>query len=488
MKILYNILLTTLLFMFSLSLRAQQIANLEGINYQAVAIDTDGKELVGKDYVGEPLYKTDLGVRFTITAGENGVIYYQETHSTTTNENGLFSLNIGMGELTADSDYEALLEMPWINGDQWLKVELALGDDGDYEVVSNEKFMAVPYSFYTHDIADDAITTYKILDSTILNQDFSTGAVDTRVILDSTILNEDFATGAVDTRVILDSTILSIDFSTGAVDTRVILDSTILNEDFATGTVDTRVILDSTILNEDFATGAVDTRVILDETIINEDFATGAVDTRIILDSTILEEDFATGAVDTRVILNETILNEDFADGTIDLTTKVNTEILPVENGGTGRDELTAERVLIGNGIDPIKTPPYPADSGQILTHINGVTEPYKIEAGALMSVDYDDVANTITFTAAEQDLGETGVGSVAGGNVASGSQVRRIFPSTGFNVGDALLVGANVNLNGLTLTGYVSSTDEVTFIFYNGTNGNVNIPPLDITVLNLGQ
>jgi hypothetical protein len=215
--------------------------------------------------------------------------------------------------------------------------------------------------------------------------------------------------------------------------------------------------------------------------------STGSVDSRVILDSTILNEDMSTASVDSRVIENGTILNEDIANGTIDITTKVN-GVLPVENGGTGRNNLTAERVLIGNGVNPIKTPPYLADSGKILTYINGVTEQYKAEAGALMSIDYDVTAETITFTAAEQSLGQTGVGSVSVGNIYSGGQVRRIFPSTGYTPGDALLVGANVNLNGLTLTGYVSNPDEITFIFYNGTPGNVSLGPLDITVLNLGQ
>lgn len=429
MKNYYLLLIALITTLFNGSLYGQQIANLEGISYQAVALDSEGSEVVGKDIVNKPLYNRTIGVRFTITAQEDGGIYYQETHSTTTNEHGLFSLIIGAGTLTADTDYTNLLNMPWINGDQWLKVEIALDDNGEFEQVSNEKFMVVPYTFYADDIADDAITTDKILDSTILNQDFNTGAVDTRIILDSTILNEDFSTGAVDDRVIEDLSILEEDISTGAVDTRVILDSTILNEDMSTGSVDSRVIEDLSIQNEDFA------------------------------------------------------------DGTIDVTTKIN-GILPVENGGTGQNSLLAEGILTGNGIDPINVVPIPQDSGQVITHINGVTEPYKMEAGPLLNINYDQVNKTITFEAAEQTIGENGVGSVAGGNVTSGGQVRRIFPTGAglYNIGDVLVVGANIDLRGCTLTGYVSNTDEITFIFYNGTAANINLGPMDISVLNLGQ
>ena len=422
---LFTVAFTTLIIF---TVDAQQIADLEGINYQAVAIDTDGKELVGKDAQGEPLYKGDIGVRFTITSGPDGSIYYQETHSTTTDENGLFSLNIGLGELTNETDYTDLMDMPWINGDQWLMVEIALGDDGDYDLVSNQKFMAVPYSFYTDDIADDAITTEKILDSTILNQDMSTGSVDTRVILDSTILNEDMATGS----------------------------------------VDTRVILDSTILNEDMATGSVDTRVILNETILNEDMATGSVDTRVILD--------------------ETILNEDIADGTIDLSQKV-TGILPVENGGTGHDEILQEGILIGNGVDPITVFP-PLDSGQVITHINGVTEIYKLEAGPRMTISYDDAAKTITFSALDQS--SSGLTFLGNENISVNSGDQETFtynlPAGSAAFGDIILPVINEDLEGITLTGYVSDVDEVTIIFLNGSNALRNLGAVDINMINIGQ
>jgi hypothetical protein len=428
---------------------SQQIANLEGISYQAVALDTEGVETVGKDVINKPLYNREIGVRFTITGGENGVIYYQEVHSTTTNENGLFSLNIGQGTLTSSTDYMTLLDMPWINGDQWLTVEISLNNDEDFGLVSNEKLMAVPYTFYADDIADDAITTEKIKDFEILNQDFSTGSVDTRVILDSTILNEDFSTGSVDSRVIEDFSIEEQDLSTGSVDTRVILDSTILNEDFSTSSVDTRVIENFTILNEDMSTSSVDSRVIEDES----------------------------------------IQNIDFADSEITLEQKFD-QVLPVINGGAGSDVLLQQGLPIGNGVDPILVLPFPLDSGQVVTHINGVTEPYKMEAGPLLSIDYDNVNKIITFEAAEQTIGETGVGNVAGGNVSAGGQVRRIFPTGAdmYNVGDVLLVGANIDLRGCTLTGYVSNTDEITFIFYNGSGVPVNLGPMAISVLNLGQ
>ena len=216
-----------------------QIAPLEGINYQAVAIDEEGKEIVGMDIENKPLYEKEIGVRFTIDDGPTGsTVYYQDEHVTNTDKYGLFSLTIGLGTNTGAGMYDSLLNIPWINGDQWLMVEISQNNDGNYSVVSHEKFRTVPYAFYTDDIADNSITTYKIVDETIQAVDIDTGAVETSEILNETILAEDIATGAVTTDEILDSTILNEDIADGSIDTRTILNGTILNEDIADGTID----------------------------------------------------------------------------------------------------------------------------------------------------------------------------------------------------------------------------------------------------------
>jgi hypothetical protein len=174
----------------------QNIGDLKGIYYQAVAIDEDGKEIVGMDVKGKPLYEKSIGVRFTITKGANGTIQWEETHTTNTDKYGLFTLTIGQGQVSSGT-YARLLDIPWIDADQFLKVEIATRNDGNYRLVSNQQFMAIPYSFYTDDIADDAITTEKILNRTILTEDISEGAVTTFEILDGTILNEDIADGTI---------------------------------------------------------------------------------------------------------------------------------------------------------------------------------------------------------------------------------------------------------------------------------------------------
>jgi len=213
MKKLYIFWFVTAICVISRFSSAQQIGDLKGIYYQAVAVDENGKEIVGTDIEGKPLYEKAIGVRFTITKGIDGNILYEETHTVTTDKYGLFSLIIGMGEPTGNGLYTRLLDIPWIDADQFLKVEISTKNDGNYKMVSNQQFMAVPYSFYTDDIADNAITTAKVLNETLLSEDIAEGAVGTSEILNETIITDDIATGAITTNKILDKTVTNEDIA-----------------------------------------------------------------------------------------------------------------------------------------------------------------------------------------------------------------------------------------------------------------------------------
>ncbi len=425
-----------------------QIGNLKGINYQAVAIDEFGKEIIGMDINGKPLYEKTIAVQFTILKGNAGAIEYQETHTVQTDMYGLFSLIIGQGALTGSGLYSTLMDIPWIDADQFLKVEISTKNDGNYKIVSNQQFMSVPYSFYTDDIADHAITRWKILDEEIQNFNIDTGAVTTSEILDETILAEDIATGAVTTSEILNETILA--------------------EDIATGAVTTSEILNETILAEDIATGAVTTSEILDETILAEDIATGAVTTSEILDETILAEDIATGAVTTSEILNGTILNEDIANGTIDLTTKV-TGILPVPNGGTGVSSSTNGGILIGGGTSPISSLGV-ATNGQIPIG-DGVTAPVLNTLTAGAGIAITNAAGSITITSTVAGLSSAVAGTVVAGTIAAGATfISGAIPIPGVAFGNIVVGSFDNDLKGCQMTTYVFSANNIKVAIFNGT------------------
>lgn len=124
-------------------------AQLRGFNYQAVAIDENGVEIVGMDINGQAINNKTIGVRFSILDGSSaGPVLYQETHAAVTDQYGLFSLIIGDGTLTSFGQFQLLVDIPWATANQFLKVEIDIKNGGDYKLMSIQQFMALPYSFY----------------------------------------------------------------------------------------------------------------------------------------------------------------------------------------------------------------------------------------------------------------------------------------------------------------------------------------------------
>src|SRR3546814_4424076 len=88
-------------------------SGLDGINYQAVARNTDGTVLAEKSI------RVRLSVIGESAAGE---VQYREEHELTTNKLGLFALQIGRGQ----ADQGTFATIPWQNANQYLKVESAM--------------------------------------------------------------------------------------------------------------------------------------------------------------------------------------------------------------------------------------------------------------------------------------------------------------------------------------------------------------------------
>jgi len=173
-------------------------------------------------------------------------------------------------------------------------------------------------------IADNSVTSKKILDGTLLNQDYADESVDSDAIEDDTIASTD----------IKDATIVTEDISTGGVETGNILDGTILAGDIATNAVEAAEIKaeavgSSEILDYGIQTADIDTNAVTggiaggiayktvtgwnigDATIDSTKIASNTITSTRILDGTILNQDLATGAVTTSEILDETITSAD---------------------------------------------------------------------------------------------------------------------------------------------------------------------------------
>ncbi|MGK5093325.1 hypothetical protein WDW89_15095, partial [Deltaproteobacteria bacterium TL4] len=128
-------------------------------------------------------------------------------------------------------------------------------------------------------IANNAITTGKILDGTLVAADMSTGAVTTTQILEGTIATSDIGAGAVTTTEILDGTVANTDISASAAIayTKLNLASAVKGSDLVDGTVDTA----------DLANDSVTTGKIINGTILAEDLASNSVTTAKITDGNV---------------------------------------------------------------------------------------------------------------------------------------------------------------------------------------------------------
>lgn len=136
-----TILQIMVLFLFG-STFAQQ-----GINYKAIVKDGSGN-VVANDLIQ---------VQFTILQGATSV--YQETHSPTTDANGIVIINIGEG-IPISGTFSTI---DWSADDHYLNVQINTG--GGLTDMGTTQFMAVPYAIHAQTAESvSGVTTYSVGD------------------------------------------------------------------------------------------------------------------------------------------------------------------------------------------------------------------------------------------------------------------------------------------------------------------------------------
>jgi len=127
-----NLLLSFLLIALGSSLLAQAP---EAFNYQAIARDASGNALI----------QQAVTFRFTLREGvANGTAVYEETHSTTSNEQGLVNLVIGEGNVVSGS----LASVAWGENPYFLQVELDPAGGNAYLDMGTTQLLSVPYALH----------------------------------------------------------------------------------------------------------------------------------------------------------------------------------------------------------------------------------------------------------------------------------------------------------------------------------------------------
>ncbi len=113
-----------------------QTAPPPGINYQAVARDNSGAILTN----------SAMTVRISILNVINGTPQFQETHSVTTNQFGLFNVVIGQGTFVT-GPYNSLSLIPWGASNYYAKIEVNTGTG--FIDMGTMQLWSVPYALYS---------------------------------------------------------------------------------------------------------------------------------------------------------------------------------------------------------------------------------------------------------------------------------------------------------------------------------------------------
>jgi hypothetical protein len=125
-------LLTILSILFCAITFAQSVP--QGINYQAVARDANGDVLMNQT----------LTIQFSVISDiATSDVSWQETHSVSTNDYGLFTAIIGQGTATTVGSSATFDVVDWGSTTHFLKVEMDGVDMGLTQL------MSAPYSLHT---------------------------------------------------------------------------------------------------------------------------------------------------------------------------------------------------------------------------------------------------------------------------------------------------------------------------------------------------
>ena len=129
-------LLTILLSILSVTLMAQVP---QGVGYQGVATDSEGIELVNQS----------ISIRASVLSGTaNGTIEWEETHATSTDAFGLFTLTIGQGTNTTNGVQTSFADISWGTNTHYLKIEMDVTGGSTYSNMGTNQMMSVPYALY----------------------------------------------------------------------------------------------------------------------------------------------------------------------------------------------------------------------------------------------------------------------------------------------------------------------------------------------------
>lgn len=157
------------------------------MSYQAVIRNTDGG-LVSSHAIG---------MRISILQGsQSGTAVYVETHTTTTNTNGLATIEIGGGTVVSGS----FTGINWGSASFFLKTETDPAGGSAYSIVGTSQLLSVPYALNSkksESVADNSVTSPNIVDGSIVTSDLADHTVSTAKLGNLAVSADKIQSGAV---------------------------------------------------------------------------------------------------------------------------------------------------------------------------------------------------------------------------------------------------------------------------------------------------
>jgi hypothetical protein len=115
----------------------------QAFSYQAVVRNSSNDLVVN----------TAIGMQVSILQGSStGTLVYEETHSPTTNDNGLLSIEVGTGTV-GTGDFTTI---DWAAGPYFIKTEIDLTGGSTYSIEGVSQLLSVPYALYAGSVPADA--------------------------------------------------------------------------------------------------------------------------------------------------------------------------------------------------------------------------------------------------------------------------------------------------------------------------------------------
>lgn len=132
-----QIIILIAIFIQTILLAQSQIP--QGFTYQAVALGSDGAELVNQN----------VSIRASILSGSaSGDTQWIEMHQPQTDEFGLFTLIIGQGTPGLGGLQSNFSDIDWGSSSHFIKIEMDVNAGTDYQLLGVSQLMSVPYALY----------------------------------------------------------------------------------------------------------------------------------------------------------------------------------------------------------------------------------------------------------------------------------------------------------------------------------------------------